>query len=173
MKSAAIVFIFFSVLLFTSTVILLDKCAAEKGQRTNVESIHVRKLCTLCHKQEDIQKKDHNVARYSAHGIFEAFSFVISFIGTLVIFCGAVMATYKLIRKQEVLKYLGERILIGLEFLIAAEVISTVFFFLVPFKDTQVLLSRIGALFMLVVIRIILGYFLLKQEKWRKKWRWF
>lgn len=91
------------------------------------------------------------------------FSFLFSLVGSLLIIYGGLRATAELIlfevfkkpyKYQQIRKELTNRIVFGLEFFIAADVLQTV---LDPSRDELLLLGTV------VLIRTVLGYFLSKE----------
>lgn len=91
------------------------------------------------------------------------FSFLFSLVGSLLIIYGGLRATAELIlleafkkpyNYQQIRKELTNRIVFGLEYFIAADVLQTV---LNPSQEELILLGTV------VLIRTILGYFLSKE----------
>jgi len=91
------------------------------------------------------------------------FSFIFSIVGSLLIIYGGLRATVEIIlfevfkkpyKYQNIRKELTNRIVFGLEFFIAADVLETV---LNPTQEELLLLGIV------VLIRTILGYFLSKE----------
>lgn len=95
--------------------------------------------------------------------LIEAFSFLFNIMGSLLIIYGGIRSMLgviliEVLKKpysyQQVRKELTNKIVFGLEFFIAADVLETV---LNPSKEELVLLGTV------VLIRTVLGYFLSKE----------
>lgn len=94
--------------------------------------------------------------------LIEYLHYSIAAIGIIIIFLSALKSLYKFLvgffsnslSINSIRSYFGYTILLGLEFIIAADVISSII------KPTY---YELGALFILVIIRTILGYFLNKE----------
>jgi len=98
-------------------------------------------------------------------------SFAVSIIGIVVILWGVIIITLKFLHaeyfslrkktsknndKKKIRYYLGSYILLGLEFMIAGDIINTV---LHPSKDALIILGSI------VAIRTVISYFLNKETQ--------
>ncbi len=89
--------------------------------------------------------------------LVEFVALTIEYIGVLVVVVGAVLAVLQLIRSRDLAalrKNFAEKILLGLEFIIAGDII------LVTIISSQEDLIKLGAV---VLIRILLGYALKKE----------
>jgi uncharacterized membrane protein len=103
--------------------------------------------------------------------LFNLLSFSVSIIGIFVILWGVIIITIKFLyseyfslrkktghkdNKKNIRYYLGSYILLGLEFMIAGDIINTV---LHPSKDALIVLGSI------VAIRTVISYFLNKETQ--------
>lgn len=98
--------------------------------------------------------------------VIENLSLLIGLIGILVILIGASKALYDFFAKpdtedfQQVRLTLGAHVILGLDFLVGKDIIDTL---LLDVHDWQIFWMELTSLITVVVIRIVLNYFMLKE----------
>lgn len=97
----------------------------------------------------------------SINTIFEYIVFFTEIVGILIIFIGILKAVYYFIRNVSFLKIrviLVKHILLGLDFLIARDIIETVII-----KSEKALWVDLAALVLIIIIRVVFSHFAEKE----------